>query len=57
MFLDSLKKSKTQTNVFAMDNFYENAYGLLGSKPAVEAFDLSQENDKTKESYGKNAAV
>ena len=50
------EEKQNADTVFAMDNFYENAYGLLGSKPAVEAFDLSQENDKTKEAYGKNAA-
>lgn len=50
------EEKQSADTVFSMDNFYENAYGLLGSKPAVEAFDLSQENNKTKEAYGKNAA-
>ncbi len=43
-------------NVGAMDTFYERAYNLLGSPQAKLAFDLSKEDDKMKEAYGKNQA-
>lgn len=40
----------------AMDSFYQRAYGLISSKEAREAFDLTKESDKLKERYGKNQA-
>lgn len=40
----------------AVDIFYEKAYGLLNSKKAKEAFDLSLESDKLKDEYGRNEA-
>ncbi|MCB1236736.1 MAG: DUF1501 domain-containing protein, partial [Verrucomicrobiae bacterium] len=40
----------------AMDTFYSRAYSLIGSKEAREAFDLSKEDDKLKDKYGKNQA-
>ncbi|MCG8649188.1 MAG: DUF1501 domain-containing protein [Pirellulales bacterium] len=43
-------------NVSAMNTFYERAYNLLGSEKAKAAFDLSKEDDKMKDSYGKNQA-
>jgi uncharacterized protein (DUF1501 family) len=43
-------------NVGAMSTFYERAYNLLGSEGAKTAFDLSKEDDKMKEAYGKNQA-
>ena len=39
-----------------MDTFYSNAFEMLNSKQATEAFDLNKENEKTKEAYGKNSA-
>ncbi len=53
------KKFGATTNsdgVAAMDTFYERAYNLLGSEEAKTAFDLSKEDDKMKEAYGKNQA-
>ena len=43
-------------NVGAMSTFYERAYSLLGSKEAKAAFDMSKEDAKIKEAYGKNQA-
>ena len=40
----------------SMDAFYQHAYKLISSQKAREAFDLSKEDDKIKEEYGKNAA-
>jgi hypothetical protein len=38
----------------SLDAFYEQSYQLLFSKKAQNAFDMTQETDKTKERYGKN---
>ena len=36
-----------------MDEFYERAYDLLASQAAKDAFRIDQENDKTRERYGR----
>jgi uncharacterized protein (DUF1501 family) len=43
-------------SIDAMDSFYEKAYSLVGSAEAREAFDLTKEDDKMKDRYGKNTA-
>jgi hypothetical protein len=40
----------------SMNSFYQNAYDIMNSAQAIEAFELNKEDDKTKESYGKNSA-
>lgn len=40
----------------AMDSFYQRAYSLIGSPEARDAFDLSKEDEKMKERYGKSQA-
>ncbi|NNE90074.1 MAG: DUF1501 domain-containing protein [Verrucomicrobiales bacterium] len=40
----------------AMDTFYQRAYGLISSPEARDAFDLTKEDAKVKERYGKNQA-
>ncbi|MDF2375819.1 MAG: DUF1501 domain-containing protein [Verrucomicrobiales bacterium] len=40
----------------AMDSFYQKAYSLIGSAEARDAFDLTKEDEKVKERYGKNQA-
>jgi len=40
----------------AMNSFYQNAYGLISSKAAREAFDLKSEPDNLKDAYGRNQA-
>ncbi|MEM6687829.1 MAG: DUF1501 domain-containing protein [Planctomycetota bacterium] len=43
-------------NVQAMNTFYERAYDLLGTPAAKAAFDLSKEDDKMRDRYGRNQA-
>ena len=38
----------------SFDTFYGQAVDLIASKPAQEAFDISLEDDKTRELYGRN---
>ena len=42
--------------VNAMDSFYNQAYSMVTSQQAREAFDLTKESEKTKDMYGRNAA-
>lgn len=42
--------------IIAMDKFYEQAYSLISSTQARDAFNLELENEQTKERYGKNEA-
>ncbi|HEV2210955.1 MAG TPA: DUF1501 domain-containing protein [Verrucomicrobiae bacterium] len=49
----SLEKSDA---LAGMDSFYSRAYAMLSSDKARAAFDLKQEPDKLRESYGHNAA-
>lgn len=51
-----VKNNQNSDALKAVDNFYENAFSLIDSKKAKEAFDLTKEDDKIKEIYGKNAA-
>lgn len=53
---DFNKINKNSDSLKALDTFYNNAFDLMNSTSAVEAFDLSKENDAIKEVYGKNAA-
>jgi hypothetical protein len=49
----SMEKSDAIT---AVDSFYEKAYGLISSQSAREAFDITKEDEKMRERYGKNTA-
>lgn len=42
--------------VAAMDEFYNRAFDLIGSKPAQEAFNLNAEPGNVRDRYGRNAA-
>ena len=42
--------------VKAMDAFYNEAYGMVSSSQAREAFELSKETDAIRDAYGRNAA-
>jgi hypothetical protein len=53
---DFYRRNSQSDSLKAVDKFYQNAFDIINSTPAVEAFDLSKEDDKLKESYGKNAA-
>ena len=50
------RKLEKSDNLAAMDSFYQRAYGLISSKAARQAFDISAESDAVKEKYGKNEA-
>jgi len=39
----------------SMDKFYQRAYNLISSKEAKAAFDLSKEDPKLREEYGRNS--
>ena len=53
---DHFRQVETSDALGAMDKFYNDAYSLISSKEAREAFDMTKENDKVKERYGKNQA-
>ena len=53
---DKFSKEQSSDKLAALDTFYENAFDLMSSDSAINAFDLNQEDDKTKDMYGKNAA-
>lgn len=43
-------------NVEAMNSFYQRAYDLIDTPAAREAFDISKEDDKLRDRYGRNQA-
>jgi hypothetical protein len=49
-------RNKDSDAIKAVDSFYENAFDLMNSSPAIEAFDLSKEKEETRVAYGKNSA-
>ena len=53
---DHFRQVETSDALGAMDKFYNDAYSLISSKEAREAFDMTKENDNVKERYGKNQA-
>src|SRR5688572_28361758 len=53
---DHFRKLEKSDSLDAMDSFYQRAYGMISSKGAREAFDMSKEEDAVKEAYGKNEA-
>ncbi|NND96958.1 MAG: DUF1501 domain-containing protein [Pirellulaceae bacterium] len=48
--------STAADNVGAMNTFYQRAYDLLDTPKAKEAFDLSKEDAKMRDRYGRNQA-
>lgn len=53
---DFYKRNINSDAIKSVDTFYQNAFDLMNSNAAVEAFDLSKEDEKLKEAYGKNSA-
>lgn len=49
----SLEKSD---KLDAMDKFYQDAYSLISSQEAREAFNIAAEDDQTRDGYGRNQA-
>ncbi len=55
--LNTTFTDKTQSDkVKAMNTFYEQAYSLISSANAIEAFNLNAETDQIKDMYGRNQA-
>lgn len=51
-----VRNNSGNDNLLAVEEFYDNAFAMLDSKSATDAFDLSKEDDKIKDRYGRNAA-
>lgn len=43
---------RVSKKVLAVDDFYKKAYGLMTSKKAKQAFDITREPEKVRETYG-----
>jgi len=55
--VDSHFRNKEKADeISAMDSFYTKAYSLISSKEAREAFDITKEDNKLRDEYGKNTA-
>lgn len=56
MSLDRMKRlnvAMAEDPAVSFDTFYGKAVDLIASKPAQEAFDISREDDKTRDLYGR----
>ena len=51
-----VNQNKNNDSLIAVNEFYDNAFAMLDSPKSTAAFDLSKEDDKIKDMYGKNAA-
>lgn len=51
-----VKDNQDNDSLKSVSSFYDNAFGLMTSVGAVDAFDLSKEDESIKEKYGKNSA-
>jgi len=52
----SFKNTENDDNISAMDDFYDQAFNLISSQKAKDAFDLNKESDKTRDFYGRGQA-
>ncbi len=53
---DHFRSKEKSDNLDAMDTFYQRAYGLISSEKARDAFDITKEDAKLRDTYGRNAA-
>jgi uncharacterized protein (DUF1501 family) len=54
--LDAMRQRwEHDAQAFALDAHYDRAYDLLTARRAIEAFDLTREDDHTRERYGRNS--
>jgi len=53
---DHFRKLEKSDALDAMDSFYQNAYALISSQSAREAFNIAAEPDAIKDEYGRNEA-
>ena len=51
-----VNQNRYNDSLIAVNEFYDNAFAMLDAPKSTEAFDLSKEDEKIKETYGKNAA-
>jgi len=53
---DHFASKEKSDNIAAMDTFYQQAYSLISSQKAKEAFNINAEEAKLRDQYGRNAA-
>src|SRR6476659_2250287 len=53
---DHFATREKSDNIAAMDTFYQQAYSLISSQKAREAFNINAEDAKLRDQYGRNAA-
>jgi uncharacterized protein (DUF1501 family) len=53
---DHFAAKEKSDNIAAMDTFYQQAYSLISSQKAKEAFNINAEDAKLRDQYGRNAA-
>lgn len=53
---DHFRRLEKSDALDSMDKFYQDAYSLISSKEAREAFDINKEDAKLRDQYGRNAA-
>jgi uncharacterized protein (DUF1501 family) len=53
---DHFAAKEKSDNIAAMDTFYQQAYSLISSQKAREAFNINAEDAKLRDQYGRNAA-
>ena len=53
---DHFAAKEKSDNITAMDTFYQQAYAMISSQKAKEAFNINAEDAKLRDQYGRNAA-
>jgi uncharacterized protein (DUF1501 family) len=53
---DHFASKEKSDNIAAMDTFYQQAYSLISSQKAKEAFDINKEQAALRDAYGRNTA-
>lgn len=54
--MDAFRKASGQTNAISADTFHDRAFDVLTSSKLVEALDVTKENPKLRERYGKGSS-
>ncbi len=53
---DHFRQKEKSDSLDTVDTFYDRAYGLISSEKARLAFDISKEDNKLRDAYGRNEA-
>ncbi|QDT64928.1 DUF1501 domain-containing protein [Calycomorphotria hydatis] len=53
---DHFRSREKSDSLDAVDTFYQQAYAMISSQKAREAFDIEKENGKLRDEYGRNQA-